>query len=461
MSIYKLWNAFGIRASVCTIILCASNISNISFLYSCDTEYCYTGDVIDGSFQTADLLGPIIGPIVEPIVEPILKPIVEGVEDVIDEAVKRGDEVLRSSATNMNEVLKSADKETRKAIGDALSSTDKAVADSASALLKAANDLVEAAQAAERFGKRNLQTYPDALSRSAQRLREGKVADAIWHIGTDQIRERSDTAAKATQESELIARVTEGAVGSYGGPAGAAAYAAWKAYYDSGGNLDLSIKAGVYAYALRSGYADANALPTGTAGEAIRKAATTGAVAGAAVAASGGTSEDTLKAFLKSGGEVLFQSGQSYVQEQYVDPARADGDMYCRRTLGGACNEAKGWYQSSKELASNAHETIKDGPTISLTSDGQWAMSWNRDAIFNPELKVPGVTITYVGEHSPYAHEAAKIAKLGVTSQRVIKPSPVFLDDPFGDLSDLKLPEDSELQRPTTGGDPCPRRCGD
>jgi hypothetical protein len=50
----------------------------------------------------------------------------------------------------------------------------------------------------------------------------------------------------------------------------------------------------------------------------------------------GGDDAAVRDAFLKSGGMVVVQSGQSYVTKKYVDPAVAKTDAYCTSVCDGA-----------------------------------------------------------------------------------------------------------------------------
>lgn len=62
--------------------------------------------------------------------------------------------------------------------------------------MKAANDAVDAVKAAEKFVERQLKGLPTILSDSEKRAREGKVIDAIWHVGIDQMKNTNKNAAE-------------------------------------------------------------------------------------------------------------------------------------------------------------------------------------------------------------------------------------------------------------------------
>lgn len=148
-------------------------------------------------------------------------------------------------------------------------------------------------------------------------------------------------------------------------------------------------------------------------GEVAKKAATTGAVSGLAVAASGGSNQDALKAFLQSGGSVLVQSGQAYVKNEYVDPAMADGDAYCTTVMGGSCAAAASWVNNSKQYATQEISNTTGVPTAVLTGNRNWVVTWSKQAIQNVASNVPPVVLTYIGQGSPYYGKFQYVAKLG------------------------------------------------
>ncbi|EJC80184.1 hypothetical protein Rleg4DRAFT_1798 [Rhizobium leguminosarum bv. trifolii WSM2297] len=310
------------------------------------------------------------------------------------------DKFLNQAVANSSLFVNGLASDATTAVQQALTNADKAKRDAARTVIKAANDGIDAVNAAERFAERQVKGIPDVLSAAQKRVREGKVVDAIWHIGIDQMRNTNKNASQLTQESELANQVAQGAAATYGGPGGAAAYAAWKTYNDTHGNVDLAIKAGMYAAATSEFSAGVGAMPTGTISEVGKKAAVAGALGGLAVAASGGSNEDALKAFVASGGAVIVQSGQAYVQKEYVDPKIAEGDAYCTKLVNESCSEGAAWVVSAKATAEQA---LKDpgGTSVQFTGNHEWAISWNKYA-FGNEAGAPAVALTYVGEGSPY-----------------------------------------------------------
>ncbi|RWX40250.1 hypothetical protein EHH54_13000 [Rhizobium leguminosarum] len=321
-----------------------------------------------------------------------------------------GDPTLRQAARNADEFVSKLKGEAKAAIDQALDASDQATKDAARNLVKSANDIVDAAKAVGRFAERQVGGYSQVFSAAQRRIREGKVADAIWHIGTGPAQNTNKNAAQLMQENELVAQAAAAAATAYGGPAGAAAFAAWKAYNESGGNIELAIKAGAYAYVVNE-YGNVDALPGGTAGEVAKKAAATGAIAGLAVAASGGSTEESLNAFVRSGGAVLVQGGQAYVEKEYAYPAMAEADLFCQTVVGEDCATADDWYDQAVEYADAAPNN--NGANLKVTSNGEWAISWNKTAVNDPATKVPAVVLTYVGKGSPYFEKFQKVAAIG------------------------------------------------
>lgn len=169
-----------------------------------------------------------------------------------------GDNELTKAAHNAKDFVNGFSDKSQEAIRKAINHPDKAVSDAAKNAVKAANDIIDAAKAAERYAERKIQSYPEILSDAEKRLREGKVVDAVWHLGTDEYRKDNANAAQLVHENELISTIAQSAAGFYGGPAGAASFAAWKAYNESHGDVDFASK---LAYMLTS---SARGMPTQT-----------------------------------------------------------------------------------------------------------------------------------------------------------------------------------------------------
>lgn len=321
-------------------------------------------------------------------------------------------------------------------VNDAINNIDKGIADTAKNLVKAAHDIADAAQAISRYAKREISGLPNILSNADQRFREGKVVDAVWHLATEPTQQTSNNASQLVRENEIVASAAQAAANFYGGPAGSAAFAAWNAYQVSGGRVDLALKAGAFAYTTHAGYATTSALPTGSVGDVARKAATTGAIAGLAVAASGATDEDTLEAFLKSGGAVVVQSGQAYVNEYIAENVDADAlmieaDSYCTSILGGTCDEVQEWAEEAEQNAEQARNIAQTKPAVVLTPDRNWAITWVPSAHASEQTNTaPSVALTYIGAGSPYFEKLQEIAAL--TGKTVPSPTHPLMEKNTG-----------------------------
>lgn len=325
---------------------------------------------------------------------------------VMIEAVgESGIPYLNSAAQNIAAIGTKLDKETQTAITNALTNPSKAVSDAAQTALKAANDTVDAAEATGRFAERSISGNIEILEDAQARLREGKVVDAVWHLGTDRMKLENDNAAKLMQESEVARQVAEKAVAAYGGPAAAAAFTAWLTYNSSKGDIERALLAGTYAYLVSSGNAEVSKMPTGTVNEVVKKAATVAAVRGLAVGAAGGNQQEILEAIAQGGGSVIVQSGQAYVTKNYVSPAKAKADAFCVDQFSETCDDTMQWADAVKERAAQYRHIANTLPTTLVSGNGQWVVSWSKEILINRTSKAPGVVLTYVGQGSYYRQQ--------------------------------------------------------
>lgn len=228
----------------------------------------------------------------------------------------------------------------RKAGGDIEKTVRQAGGDVGRELKKAHGEVEDAAVAVYRFTVRQAESSRDMLSDAEQRFREGKIVDAVWHLGIDPLQRGSENAALAASESAVLSTVGSIAASAYGGPGGAAAYAAWLAYYQTGGDVNAALRVGlmsaVQSYAGQ--YAQTIAAPAGaqaTLSESFKKAAVGGALNGLAVAASGGSAEDVRNAMLATAGSMLVQDGYQALAstEAVATFAKTAKQVYCVKTL--------------------------------------------------------------------------------------------------------------------------------
>ncbi|WP_156653364.1 hypothetical protein [Methylobacterium sp. Leaf111] len=370
----------------------------------------------------------------------------EGVK-VIENTAKGGDAVLKKAANEAKKAIDQTVIAANKALDDTKNTATKGLSDTIKAYVKAGRDVVDAGKASIRYVKSTLTAYKETINDAETRIRQGKIVDAFWHASTDQYKHQSDSAFTAAQESEIINQGMATAASAYGGPAGAAAYASWYAYNQTK-SLDVALRAGALAGITSAGYASAAGMPSGTVGETIKKAAMTGAIGGAAVAASGGDQDAVKTAFLKSGGMVIVQSGQAYVDKEYGTPTRAKIDSYCTSAIGTKCSvvreriekESNGLVKfdamgSPKvdtnvvlpnrqdiKLWSNPAATNVDlensivGQNSTFTKDGKWILSWDMEALVSKHKSVPAIALTYIGTGSSFDDKYQ-------TLKRIVDPS--------------------------------------
>jgi hypothetical protein len=361
-----------------------------------------------------------------------------GLKELIDAAGRSGDSTLKSAAQNLQALGDKFDKETKTAISNALTNPAQGVKDAVNTHVKAANDFVDAVRASVRFAERAVRGYREVLSENEKRVREGKVVDAIFSIQVDALRSENENAAQFMQESETARQAAQALASTYGGPAGAAAFAAWYAYNASTGNVDAALRAGAYTYLVGEGYAQVGAMPSGTIDEVVKKAAATAAVRGTAVAAAGGTRDEVLQAMASGGGAIIVQSGQAYVTKEYVDPAKSKGDAFCMAAEQTSCASAKEWIADSKRRLVEYKAKVDEAPNAILTKDRQWVISWDKEALQREDSKAPGVVLTYIGEGSPFAQQVMNVAAIGEPNKFRVPESEstswAAIRDPGGEL---------------------------
>ncbi|MGO7979583.1 hypothetical protein ACC691_16915 [Rhizobium johnstonii] len=284
----------------------------------------------------------------------------------IDKAGEKiGQEVFTTAKTAAGDTIttmqKAGDdtvKAVRKAGADAVETTNKAAADATATYTKAWRDVgeqtkrsfkdaVDAGKAAANFAKNQAEAHANDLERARKRVQDGKVVDSMWGLATEPAKSTEQNFAKATQESEVLNTAAATAAAAYGGPAGAAAYAAWSTYRRTG-DADMALRAGILAGATSQLGGKVGKMPTGTAGEVLKKTAMAGAAGGIAVAAAGGDEQAIKDGFLKSAGAVLVQGGTERLNA--YSPAAADAykTVQCISARDVDCLSNTTWAKDAK-----------------------------------------------------------------------------------------------------------------
>ena len=246
-----------------------------------------------------------IGKAVEKAVHDTGKTIEKAGQDTgktVEKAAQDTGKTVEKAAHDTGHTLEKAAQDTGKTIEKAAHDTghtiEKAFQDTGNELNRTGRNVNDAAIAAGHFVENQGQALGETLSDAEKRVREGKIIDAIWHAATDPIKHTENNLGEAVTESSLLNNVATAAASIYGGPNGAAAYAAWYTYKQTG-DLELALKAGVIAGATAKGLQMVNGMPSETPDQLTQKALASASVGGAAVAASGGDEKDIIEAFVK------------------------------------------------------------------------------------------------------------------------------------------------------------------
>lgn len=219
---------------------------------------------------------------------------------VFEKGKKETGKVLSKGAKELGNAAEDTVKTitTGKPHGDIAKTVVNAVDDTGREIGRAGRNINDAAIASGHFLENQAQAVGTTLSDAEKRVREGKIVDAIWRLSTDPLKHTEKNVGEAVTESSLLNNVATAAASIYGGPSGAAAYASWYTYKQTG-DLELALKAGVIAGATAQGLKMVDGMPSSTTDELTRKTLASASIGGAAVAASGGEEEDIIEAFIK------------------------------------------------------------------------------------------------------------------------------------------------------------------
>jgi predicted hotdog family 3-hydroxylacyl-ACP dehydratase len=323
------------------------------------------------------------------------------------------------------------------AAGDATATYVKAWRDIGEQGKRSFKDVVDAGQAVYHFTENEATAKRDAINSAEKRLREGKVVDSMWGLATEPAQSSEENFAKATQESDLLNTAAASTAAIYGGPAGAAAYAAWSTYRRTG-NADMALRAGILAGVTSEMGSSVANMPAGTTGEIIKKAAMAGAAGGISVAAAGGDEQAIKDGFLKSAGAVLVQGGSDELKAYSPEAKDAYDTVQCISARDVDCVSNTTWARDAKgkilydEDGNPRIDTSKLDPdqyigrwtgldpqsaeenafitqisklpkmeAIPLLNN-QWVLTWTLGNGQDIAYKTPTVVLTYVGKDAPF-----------------------------------------------------------
>lgn len=251
---------------------------------------------------------------------------------------------FKKGYNNVRKTLKKAEKDTRREAGKTIHNVAREVGNGAenvgktikiggknieNEVLRVGPHTVDFGRAIGKYMERSVSGTVNVFADAGKRVEEGKLADALFHLSLDPLRNTEKNAFKATQESGWVNSVGAIAASAYGGAGGAAAYASWQTYRATDGNAELALRAGIITGLTSFGTDGISKMPSGDKFEMIKKAVLSGAVGGLAVAASGGDESDILEGFILAGGFVIIQDGYRNSTGHELDARSSTSDPYC------------------------------------------------------------------------------------------------------------------------------------
>jgi hypothetical protein len=372
-------------------------------------------------------------------------------KDTLTTIQKAGGDTVRTLETARGDTIatfqKAGDdsvKTITKTAGDATATYVKAWRDTGEQAKISFNDAADAGKAAARYVENQAKAQKDAVRNAEKRVREGKIVDSMWGLATEPLQSTEKNFAQATQESQIINAAASSAAAFYGGPAGAAAYASWSMYRQTG-DADMALRAGILAAVTSQMGSSVAKMPAGTTGEILKKAAMTGAAGGISVAAAGGDEQAIKEGFLKSGGAVLVQGGSAKLKAYSPKLKDAYDTVQCISTRDVDCVSNTTWAKDAKgkllydkdgkprvdtskfdpkqhigkwtRLDPNSAEGKKNAFITQVSKlpktkavpaevipvlKNQWVLTWSLGKEQSIEHNKPTVVLTYVGKDAPF-----------------------------------------------------------
>ncbi|TAY69174.1 hypothetical protein [Rhizobium leguminosarum] len=309
-----------------------------------------------------------------PIIGDAEREIKKGGEDII----KNGGNIIGKGITEIGNGIKDVTKEGEKTIKKTFKEIGNAAEDIRILVEegKCGGDICVALTATADFVEASIQDTGKAVEDAGKRLSEGKPLDAMWHLSIAPYDIQQENAAKAAMKSSVLRAVGQAAATAYGGPQGAAAYAAWLTYHQTGGNLELALKAGAIAgatsYAMSAISKDVEFVDVAKdikVDEILQRAVMTGAISGTAVALSGGDEEQIKQAFTAGALTSVIRDGyKELTKSNLEDNMKAStGAAYCLKANPNA-ESAPG--QRLGCLPEPGAYVAKDGNSIQFRDDG-------------------------------------------------------------------------------------------
>lgn len=191
------------------------------------------------------------------------------------------------------------------------------------------------------YGTSTITTITDA----EQRIKQGKLLDAFFHVALAPLQAQDDAAFKATQESGWINSAGAVVASVYGGPGGSASYAAWQTYKLSDNNMELAVRAGIIAGLTNAASGAVSKMEP----DLVRNVILGGAIGGLAMAASGAEEKDLILGVILGGGMVLVQDAYQMYLGHELDATAPTEPPYCMSLSDPSCVELRDAFTFDKE----------------------------------------------------------------------------------------------------------------
>jgi hypothetical protein len=361
------------------------------------------------------------------VLPPIVKDLPKEVEKVVPLVVTTAQQAVRDIGTTIDKAFKDGIVELSRVPENIKTNADKAVKDSNAEAQRFGREVDAAGRALAKYAQSSVSGHIQSLRQAEERVRAGKAIDAIWHAALSPVQVAEKSASDAVLESSYLRAVGQVAASSYGGPAGAAAYAAWLTYRETG-NASLALRVGILTGASASAFGAA-----GKIDDTVKRTIVTAAVGGAAVAAAGGSEEAVKQAFLQAGAMVVVQDGFRSFSGHDLDGKAAKGEPYCLTATQNECTpvptgaitgvdkdgnfivDVKKLDPTVPQVGLKNHSALFSEQNVLMKSASRipgiqgmavfhdaWAITWDMGTLMTPATILPAIVLTYTGLGAPY-----------------------------------------------------------
>lgn len=216
--------------------------------------------------------------------------VAQGAGHAAEDVGKAAEKVVKEAG----EVVEDVGNTVKEGVEDLTEEAKRLIHKTRSELGRAYTNVEELASASYHFIENQVDGYISIGKETAKAALRGQIADVVYQLSVRAWKVQEESTFEAIGRSKLVKYFATAAASTYGGPVGAAAFAAWYAYRCTG-DLELAVKAGAIAWASSAGLATTSEIQG-----AARRTLASAAIGGAALAASGGSRDDVLNAFVRS-----------------------------------------------------------------------------------------------------------------------------------------------------------------